>query len=181
MHHKKILGKDKYVFKNYSAIYSHAFSREKPKLYAGLGRENVVIEHVGSTAVPGLGGKNILDIIVGLKKGKREAVKRKICESGYDFVSTAGSRNRLFFVKDEIYKGKSIRVHLHLVKFQGCEWRKNIAFRDYLIGHKDAVLEYARIKKIAVKEAKGSKEKYMTAKEKFIISITNKALKINYR
>lgn len=93
---QKILGKDKYVFKNYSAIYSHAFSREKPKLYAGLGRENVVIEHVGSTAVPGLGGKNILDIIVGLKKGKREAVKRKICELGYDFVSTAGSRNRLF-------------------------------------------------------------------------------------
>ena len=180
MHHKKILGKDKYVFKNYSAIYSHAFSREKPKLYAGLGRENVVIEHVGSTAVPGLGGKNILDIIVGLRKGKRQRAKMKIRELGYDFISTAGSRNRLFFVKDEIYRGKNIRVHLHLVKFQGREWRKNIVFRNYLIKHRDAVLEYARVKKIAAKEAKGSKEKYMKAKEKFIRRITKKALKSDY-
>lgn len=179
MYHKKIRGKDKYVFKSYSSIYAQAFKIERLKLYAGLGSKNVAIEHIGSTAVPGLGGKNILDIIVGLKKGKRQAVKRKIQESGYDFVSTAGNRRRLFFVKDDTYKSKSIRVHLHLVKFEGYEWKQKIAFRDYLIKHKDAVLEYARVKKIAVREAKGNKEKYLKAKEKFINDITRKALGIN--
>ena len=82
MNHKKIRGKDKYVFKSYSAIYARAFKIEKPKLYAGLGSENVAIEHMGSTAVPGLGGKNILDIIVGLRKGKRQRAKMKIRELG---------------------------------------------------------------------------------------------------
>ncbi|MGC8586907.1 MAG: GrpB family protein [Candidatus Micrarchaeia archaeon] len=177
MHHKKIRGKDKYVFKGYSPIYRQAFKKERIRLYAGLGRENVAIEHVGSTAVPGLGGKNILDIIVGLKKGKRLAVKMKIQKLGYDFVGTAGSRRRLFFVRDSTYMHKSIRTHLHLVKFGGEEWRQKIAFRDYLIGHRDAVLEYENVKKIAVKEAKGNKEKYLKAKEKFINSITKKAIK----
>ncbi|MGC8538429.1 MAG: GrpB family protein [Candidatus Micrarchaeia archaeon] len=179
MHHRKIKGKDKYVFKRYNSIYRQAFKKERVRLYDGLGHENVAIEHVGSTAVPGLGGKNILDIIVGLKKGKRLAIKKKIQKLGYDFVGTAGSRRRLFFVRDSTYRHKSIRIHLHLVKFGGEEWQQKIAFRDYLIGHREAVLEYESVKKIAVKEAKGNKERYLKAKEKFINSITKKALK-NY-
>lgn len=176
MHHRTIGGKDKYVFKRYSAAYKRAFEKESSRLYAELGHENE-IEHIGSTAVPGLGGKNILDVIVGLKKGKCREAKRMLQNIGYDFVSNAGSARRLFFVKDEIFDGRSIRVHLHLIKFNGSEWKQKIAFRNYLRNHKETALEYASVKKKAVKEAKGSKKKYMKAKESFINQITREALR----
>ncbi len=97
--------------------------------------------------------------------------------AGYDFVSNAGSARRLFFVKDEKFQGRSIRVHLHLVKFDGSEWDQKIAFRNYLRRHKKAKLEYAKVKKKAAKEANGSKRKYMKAKESFIKRITMEALR----
>ena len=96
MNHRRIIGKKKYVFKKYSSIYGSVFKIERRRLYIGMHGLSVRIEHVGSTAVRGLGGKNILDILVGIRSGKRESIKRKIIELGYDFIETSGNARRLF-------------------------------------------------------------------------------------
>ncbi|ASI14187.1 GrpB family nucleotidyltransferase [Candidatus Mancarchaeum acidiphilum] len=177
MHHKEIDGKQKYVFKRYSPIYNSFFAVEQKRIYENIGRRTISIEHIGSTAVPDLGGKNILDIIIGIKVCRLKDFKELIKDLGYDFIEDSGTKRRLFFVRDTVYKGKNIRTHLHLVKFDKSDWKQKIAFRDYLIKHKNARIEYANVKKKAVKAANGNKEIYMKEKESFIKGITKKALK----
>jgi GrpB-like predicted nucleotidyltransferase (UPF0157 family) len=183
MHRKEIIGRRKnvFVFKRYSSIYKSLFRDERTRLYTGIGKKSALIEHVGSTAVPGLGGKNILDIAVGIRVGTLKDFKKQIEDLGYDFIETGGTQRRLFFIKYVKYKGKNIQIHLHLVKFNGPDWIRHVAFRDYLIKHKNAMLEYAKVKRRAVKVANGDKKIYMKEKDLFIREIMKKALESRSR
>ena len=138
--------------------------------------KGIKIEHVGSTAVPDLGGKNILDIVIGSSKNTQK-IKERLERLGYILVDDAGTPARLFFYKDTIYRKKRIRMHLHLVKFNGRDWREMVAFRNYLLCNKSAVKEYIKIKKQAVRLAHGNKEIYIKAKNRFIERVTQKALR----
>ena len=66
-------------------------------------------------------------------------------------------------------------MHIHLVKL-GEDWKEMVGFRDYLLKHPKVIGRYVRIKKEAVKKARGEGDVYRKHKEKFIKSITTKAL-----
>ena len=166
----------KYVFRKYNTIYKTFFKLEKRKLFANLNK-SIMIEHVGSTAISDLGGKNILDVVIGSKDDKLTTLKTQLEKLGYEFRETAGTRNRLFFRKDYKYRNKHIRVHIHLVRFKGKDWREMTAFRDYLVKNKADRKEYINLKKKAVKLANGNGAIYRKTKEKFIKQITKRALK----
>ncbi len=136
----------------------------------------MLIEHVGSTAVPGLGGKNILDIMVGETPAHFQRRTNQLKSMGYVFHPENGSKDRLFFVRDTTHYGKTVRIHLHLTNLNDKEWKQKIAFRDYLRSDKAAMLKYAAIKRRAVRIAKGDKERYLKEKEGFINSITRKTV-----
>jgi len=75
----------KYVFRPYSQCFSRLFKLEKKRVKNILG-DGARIEHVGSTAVPRLRGKGILDIIVSVGKRDIKSTKRKLERNGYTFV-----------------------------------------------------------------------------------------------
>ena len=136
----------KYIFKKYNSEYQRFFVSEKKKIVKILDL-TANIEHIGSTAVPNLGGKGILDIIVGVSKLKVVEAKKKLEENSYQFCEKASYPERLFFKIDYLCKNKERRVHLHLIEFNGQEWKKIISFRDYLLKYPDAVRQYTKIKK----------------------------------
>ena len=166
----------KYVFRKYNPKYRAFFTSEKKKIVKSLG-STAKIEHVGSTAIPDLGGKGILDIMVGVSKSKFAEAKKKLEEAGYEFREKASYPERLFFRRDYPYKNRKRRIHIHLTKFNGQDWKEIISFRDYLLKHPDAVEQYVKIKKEGVKKALGDGEKYRKHKEKFIENILRKTLK----
>ncbi|MFO7711144.1 MAG: trehalase family glycosidase [Candidatus Woesearchaeota archaeon] len=140
------------AFYEYEENYPEIFSQQKQKIQDMLGP--VQIEHVGSTAVPGLGGKGIIDIMVGVCDiGKAKAKLQQI----YEFVHERPER--LLF--------RTQGVHLHLTKQRSREWKDTLAFRDHLLSNPDAVEEYVRIKK----ETQGDKELYRNRKKPFIEEI----------
>jgi GrpB-like predicted nucleotidyltransferase (UPF0157 family) len=102
-----------------------------------------------------LGGKGIVDIIVGIAKSKIDEVKKKLEKAGYEFREKAGTAERLFFRRDYTYKNKTRRVHIHLIKFGGKEWNTVIGFRDHLLQYPEMVEEYSNIKKEGIKKALG--------------------------
>ena len=163
----------KYVFKKYSPEYQIFFATEKKKIAKTLGSA-AKIEHIGSTAVHNLGGKGILDIVVGVSKSKIAEAKTKLCKTGYEFREKASYPERLFFRIDYPYKNRKRRVHIHLTKFNDQSWKEMIGFRDYLLKHPDVVEQYVEIKKEGVKKAFGDGEKYRKHKEKFIENILSK-------
>ncbi len=166
----------KYVFRKYNPEYWAFFTSEKKKIAKALS-STAKIEHVGSTAIPDLGGKGILDIVVGVSKSKFAEAKKKLEKAGYEFREKASYPERLFFRIDYPYKNRKRRVHIHLTKFKGQDWKEMIGFRNYLLKHHDAVEQYVKIKKEGVKKALGNGEKYRKHKEKFIQNILRKALR----
>lgn len=169
--------KRKYSFNKYSGLYAMLFVREKKRLILHLGR-TMHIEHIGSTAVQGLGGKNILDLMIGDVPLHFKNRIKQLSELGYVFHSENGSKNRLFFVRDTKYNGKRVRIHLHLINIKSKEWAEKLAFRDYLKSNKTAMLKYGVIKRKAALIAKGDKGVYMKEKDVFIRSTIRKALSI---
>src|SRR3989344_8427173 len=166
---------EKYKFRNYDKKFPLLYRREKYQIEKVLPKE-VYIEHIGSTSVVGLRGKGLIDIIIGVSKSKINKIKIILIKSGYGFIPDAGNKNRLFFIKDYISKGKTRRVHLHLVEYGSKEWFGPIAVRDYLRTNKKEHQRYEKIKRKAVKIAKGGGEKYRKAKNKYLQKLTIEAL-----
>ena len=165
---------EKYVFREANGDYASYFLKEKELLLSKFG-DSVHIEHVGSTSVPGLGGKGIVDIIIGVE-GELSSYSQIFLDLGYLYREHVSSSDRLFFRK-EYGKGEAVRrVHIHLVQFGGSEWRSIIAFRDHLIKNPDTIEAYVALKKKAVEVAKGEGEVYRGFKKEFIEKVVEKEL-----
>ena len=155
----------KYIFKPYSKIFPELFQKEKERITSHL-KGALNIEHVGSTAVPGLGGKGIIDIAIAVRKEDMDTVLQQLQSLGYEFRPAFSTADRFYFI---IYlpdpEEKSRRYHLHLTYPENSEWKNFIGFRDYLKSHPEAMEEYANIKKQAASIANQDGEQYRKMKE----------------
>jgi GrpB-like predicted nucleotidyltransferase (UPF0157 family) len=169
---------NKYKFRKNSGGYSKLFQREKSKLKKIVGC-NALIKHVGSTAVKGLGGKGILDIVIALPKNKLVFARAKLQEAGYAFKFLPEITERDFFKKEYIYRKGFRMVHLHLTFEKSIEYKRLISFVEYMNSHPEEIKKYEQIKKEAVKYAKGDGKKYRTYKDNYLKKLTQKALKFD--
>lgn len=155
----------KYTFKPYSDSFPLLFSQEKERIAPHL-PSLASIEHVGSTAVPGLGGKGIIDIAIAVDKAMMEEAKNRLQELGYEFRPSFSTPDRFYFIiylpdpEEEIR-----RYHVHLTYPEGKEWKELTGFRDFLLSNPDALQEYVELKKKAAIEAVQNGEKYRKMKE----------------
>ncbi|MBS3083187.1 GrpB family protein [Candidatus Pacearchaeota archaeon] len=173
------INKQKYVFLPYNKQYPSMFLKEKNKIEKSLGK-NIKIEHVGSTSIPGLGGKGIIDIAIKTPRNKINQFIDKLKRLGYESNLEHQRTDKSIFLQKKIkHKRKERRIHIHLTlnnKF----WNSFIVFRDYIRNHDKERNEYAKIKKEAVKYAKGHSQKYREYKKKFLENLIKKALKTKY-
>ena len=167
---------EKYKFRPYNKDYPKLYERELRKLRNILPK-NFLIEHVGSTAVLGLRGKGLIDILIAVPKSKINSTKRLLEKSNYEFRPNAGDKHRLFFRRDYISNNKTRRVHVHLTRYLSKPWCEMIAVRDYLRLNKKEAFRYEVVKRKAVKVAKGEGEIYRKYKSKYLASLSKKALK----
>ncbi len=162
----------KYVFKTYDPIYPNLFQDEKNRLEKFL-EKDVLIEHVGSISVLGLGGKGIIDIAIAVDdKNDLLNVSSKLIQAGYYFDPDDGTNERLFYgrvVSDER------RYHIHLTFKDSKDWKEMLVFRNYLQTHPDDLKKYADIKKQAVELSNQDKKIYMKIKNPVISDILKKA------
>lgn len=166
---------NKYIFQRYNDNYKQLYKEEEEKLKNILDN-NINIEHFGSTSVPGLGGKGIIDIIIGTDSDLIHEVSRKLQNSLYDYKPSGGNRDRLFFQYD--YPGIiPRRVHIHLVELNKYEWISKLALRNFLIKYRKMAKEYEELKKRAINLADGDKEIYREAKKDFLDKLTIEAIK----
>ena len=102
---------------------------------------------------------------------------KKLEKLGYDYnLEHQRDKRRIFLQKKITYSGKERRIHIHLT-LNNEFWNTFIAFRNYLRTHDKERDEYAKLKKEAVKHAKGEGTKYREYKSKFLENITKRALR----
>ena len=143
------------------------FIKEKNLLHSILG-EHIEVEHVGSTAVPELLAKPIIDIAIGLTpESQSEQIKKILVENGYEDRGDDGSGGHLFVKGSE-----NIRTHhLHIIEKDSELWKNYISFCDYLKSHKPAREEYNLLKRDLEKKYANNREAYTISKADFIKKI----------
>lgn len=170
----------------YSADWAVAFQQEQGRLESCLTAWSPEVQHIGSTAVEGLGGKPVIDIMVGFsdEEGLSAAVD-PLLKAGYCYYPCFEEppfRDRRFlarlhgfpatvFESPEDFPDRVAHppvFHLHLLRRGSPFWKRHLAFRDYLRRHPITRDAYYRMK---VKLAKGvweSHNDYAKAKTAFI-------------
>ncbi len=155
----------KYVFRPYSNIFPKIFQKEKLRIASHVDT-SLIIEHIGSTAVPGLGGKGIIDIGIAVDRKQIESVSKQLQALGYEFRPNFSTLDRLYFITFLPDSEEELRrYHIHLTYVENEEWKNFIIFRDFLINFPEALEEYAEIKRKAALEANHDGEKYRKFKE----------------
>ena len=154
------------------------FEAERNRLGRALGALACRIDHNGSTAVPGLDAKPIIDIQVSVDQLRPlRAYAEPLAALGYVHVPHADDAVCPFFHRP----GKWPHTHhVHVVQSGGHEERRTLAFRDYLREHCDIAREYVTLKKhlatLVDAEDPSSREAYANAKSEFIDRVTQLAL-----
>ncbi len=169
---KKVIGLKRGTVKllPFNRNWAKSFEREKKYLVSKLKDLVIDIQHIGSTSIPGMTAKPIVDIAIGVKTMEGSKKYIKILENvGYKFINNFGNLNtHLFFVKGE----ESNRTHyIHLIKHQGKIWEHYIFFRDHLSKNKSAAKKYVSLKQKLAAQFADNRKLYTAAKGSFIKSI----------
>ncbi len=122
------------------------------------------IQHVGSTSIPEMPAKPILDIAVAVESFEGATLCiRPLEELGYTYRGENGIPRRHYFVK-----GEPRTHHLHMVEATSAMYKEYILFRDYLVQHPDIALEYALLKKRLAQQFVTERQKYQEQKDPFV-------------
>ena len=157
---------------NAHEAWADEYELEKARILEAIGAHILDIQHVGSTSIPGVPAKPILDILVGVEDFEEAAVcigpMRGI---GYRYRGENGIPRRHYFVK-----GDPRTHHVHMVERDSKDWRMTVLFRDFLKSHPDAAREYAEAKKhLAVKHAQ-DRCAYQEEKDRVVERIMERAV-----
>jgi GrpB-like predicted nucleotidyltransferase (UPF0157 family) len=144
---------------DYDADWPRMFLGERERISEALGDVAKGIEHYGSTAVPGMRAKPILDILVGVDPLENWVRCRAPLEGlGYDYAENAGVPDHHIFGRG---RDRTERTHLvHVVKYLGTSWRTGIALRDALRDDPDLRARYLAEKERAVAAAPEGRSRY---------------------
>lgn len=157
----------------YNRAWQTAFEVERKRITEACQDSAMAVEHIGSTAVPGLCAKPILDIMIGISS--HEDVVRFVPpleELGYFYKGENGIPGRHYFTL-----GPPRTHHIHMVKQRGEIWEKHLLFRDYLRNHEEDRHEYATLKKALSITFPTDRVQYTEAKNELIQHILEKARK----
>ena len=160
------INKKKYSFRKYKFWYNYLFNKEKSRLQKIF--PSAKIEHIGSTSVPRLGGKGIIDIMLGLDKKTWEGARSTLLKKDYLEMENTSDESRIGLKKDYGWGPFKRRVHIHLTFINSIHWKETLNFKKRLLQNKDLCSQYEKIKKEAVRMAKGNGDIYRKYKSKFI-------------
>ncbi len=166
----------------YDRDWPGEFESERERIAAALGELAVRIDHHGSTSIPGLGAKPIIDIQISVKLlHPIEAYAPRLVRLGYVHLPHPDDAFNPFFHRPSDWPHTH---HVHVVQAGGDEERRTLAFRDYLCEHAPLAREYENLKRrLAPRYSAAefsSRQAYADAKGEFIERIVRIALAEGY-
>lgn len=157
----------------YDSTWPALFEAEVARIAPALAAQRLspVLEHMGSTSVPGLAAKPIIDILGGWHDARdRERIIAALTDAGYTYRGEQGIPGRDFF-----RRGEPRQYHLHLTAVGSAFWHDHRAFRDFLRAHADAAADYASLKQALAARFPFDRESYIEGKTEFVHAILERA------
>jgi len=147
------------------------YEEEKARILAAIAPYVVCMEHMGSTAIPGLAAKPVIDILIGVRSlADAPFFLPPLASLGYEYIQ----KHEVIFPErrylHRLVNGQHTH-HLHMVEPDSNFFKVQIAFRDYLRHHPKARDQYAALKLDLAQKFHHDREAYTNAKSDFILSI----------
>ena len=159
----------------YNRAWKADFEAEAKLIAQLLGDVVVAVHHIGSTAIPGIHAKPIIDILLEVadiaELDHRTTAMAQLC---YEAKGEFGIPGRRYFRKDN---DSGIRKHqVHAFQANSPEFARHLAFRDYMIAHPEEALKYSALKQELARAHPDDIEAYMDGKDPFIKEREAKAI-----
>src|SRR5262249_30788352 len=158
---------------DYDPRWSALYAEERARILAVLGDTVVAsIEHIGSTSVPGLSAKPIIDLLLTVPQfGPADPYIEPLRSVGYTFFASLGTSDRHMFAR-----GRPHTHHLHIVQHHSEEHRRPLAFRNYLRSHMDTAQDYVVLKQTLAERFHHNRQAYGEGKTAFIHAVVAQAI-----
>ncbi|MEH2332077.1 GrpB family protein [Nostoc sp.] len=159
----------------YNPIWRGKFDDESKYVALTLGENVVAIHHIGSTAIPYIYAKPIIDLLVEVENITKVDDHSLGMEAlGYEVMGEFGIPGRRFFRKENETGTRTHHVHTFTASSPQVE--RHLAFRDYMIAHPEDAHKYSELKRKLAKQYTNDMIRYMDGKDGFIKEMQNKAL-----
>jgi len=155
----------------YDRTWPLEFDAEAARIERACAGLPMRLEHIGSTAVPGLAAKPIIDILAG-RPGNvpGDAYVAALRQLGYEHKGAFGIPGRNYF-----RRGSPRSHHVHLVSWSSAFWRDHLLFRDELRAYPELARDYEAVKRELANAYANDRERYTDAKGPFIKSVVRRA------
>ena len=155
---------DEIIVVDYDPAWPARYEKERARIAEALQHVGVAIEHVGSTAVPGLAAKPIIDIMIGVREqADGDRCVEPLEAIGYEYRGEGDIPGRLHF-----RRGDPRSHHLHLVERHSDFWKGHILFRNLLREDADVARQYEALKRELAVTYRTQRLEYTKAKTPFI-------------
>ncbi len=160
----------------YNPQWKKAFESESRQIAKVLATNLVVIHHIGSTAIPNIYAKPIIDLLIEVKDINLLIQQTPAMVAlGYEAMGEYGLVGRRYFRKEN---SLGIRTHhVHIYEIYSPEIERHLAFRDYMIAHPEEAFQYSQLKQELAQKYPEDIEGYMDGKDEFVKRIEKKAIK----
>lgn len=159
---------------DYDPRWPEMAAGEIVRIEAALGGQAMRIDHVGSTAVPGMAAKPIVDLQVSVAAiGPTERYALPLEDLGYLFAPDQDSPDLHFFGKPA---ARPRTFHLHVCAAGSDHEMRHLALRDYLRAHPDEAARYAEVKRELVDERPGDRLAYIEGKADYVAALEERAV-----
>jgi GrpB-like predicted nucleotidyltransferase (UPF0157 family) len=160
----------------YDSRWSREFAQEARALRQVLGNKVMAIHHIGSTAIPMILAKPIVDILcVATSLAAVDEAAPRLLALGYTAKGEHGIAGRRYFQKLNSRGERSHHVHFFLLGDDHIE--HHLAFRDFLLAHPAKASHYEEVKKLALAACPPTRQVYQDSKAPFIVAIQAEAVR----
>lgn len=162
---------EKIILVPFNHQWNELYKLEATRILKKLGTQIIEIQHIGSTSIPDIYSKPIIDIMIGIENLESpELAIKDLIELGYQYLGNANVPGRLYFRKRNPYS-----YNIALCQYQSEIWINNLLFRDYLIKYPDTAQTYSLLKKSVFDSGVDTLLNYSEMKHPFIDEMIKKA------
>jgi GrpB-like predicted nucleotidyltransferase (UPF0157 family) len=163
------------VVVKYDPTWKLEFEAEAKRIALALGDLVVDLHHIGSTAIPGIFAKPIIDVLLEVDHiDELDERTSDMEELGYEAKGEFGIPGRRYFRKNDVSGERTHQVHAFEV--ESLEIKRHLAFRDYMIAHPEVAQMYSELKLRLARKYPNDIEGYMDGKDSFIKKHESRAI-----
>jgi GrpB-like predicted nucleotidyltransferase (UPF0157 family) len=169
-------GNGRIELRPYDDSWPRRAAEEIARLRAVLDDNLTRVEHIGSTAIPGIIAKPIIDLLPIVQSHSRlEETRAALETAGYQWRGEFGLTGRRYFVRDCPSTGDRL-ANVHMYEVGSPQIVRHLAFRDYLLAHPAERIEYEAVKRRAAEVCSTNVNEYNDAKSAWVKACERRAL-----